>query len=428
MSIFINRRTLLKRFAGAAMLPMAMRVMNSEAATASQTILVVVELSGGNDGLNTIVPLQQYGAYVGLRPNVGLASSSLGLSFNASPSTAVGQGTQYAFHPAMGQNLQASGSPAMAGLPGLYQQGRLAIVVGAGLPDTDSQRFDHVCARDDWAIGKPNAWDLGGQGWLGLALDNASVGVLGPTASMTSTKLITKGAKYSGVVIGDQLADFPTGFYGSAFPVANFSSWLAQPDNASSAMAFSYALSRRTFKAAQAVATINSANGIGDYPYMNGGGSYFEQQLSAVAQLIRGGSGISGYVTELDGFDTHESQTSQHPALLSVLSGGLANFYAYLKKYNVSSNVVVMTISDFGRTPNDNTANGTDHGLASVAFVLGDKVNGGVYGAYPSLTQLDNGQLPVTVPYQNVISDVITAIGGNALSILGVSYPGLGFI
>jgi len=428
MSIFINRRTLLKRFASAAMLPMAMRVMNSEAATSSQTILVVVDLSGGNDGLNTIVPLQQYGAYAGLRPNVGLATSSLGLSFNSSPATGIGNGTQYAFHPAMGQNLQVNGSPAMGGLPSLYQQGRLAIVVGAGLPDTDSQRFDHECARDDWAVGKPNAWDLGGNGWLGLALDNANVGALGPTASMSSTKRLIKGVKYSGVVIGNRLADFPTGFFGSTFPIANWSSWLAKPIGNSAAMAYSHGLARRTFQAAQGVASINGADPIADYPYMSGGGSYFEQQLSAVAQLIRGGSGISGYVTELDGFDTHSGQTSAHPALLSNLSGGLANFYAYLKKYNVSSNVVIMTISDFGRTPQDNTSNGTDHGLASIAFILGDKVTGGVYGQYPSLTQLDDGQLPVTVPYQNVISDIITAIGGNAQSILGVSYPRLGFI
>ena len=117
-----------------------------------------------------------------------------------------------------------------------------------------------------------------------------------------------------------------------------------------------------------------------------------------------------------------------HPTLLSTLSGSLANFYAYLKQYNVSSNVVVMTISDFGRTPNDNTANGTDHGQASVALVLGDMVTGGVYGDYPSLTQLDSGQLSVTVPYQNVVSDIVTAIGGNAQQILGVSYPKLGFI
>jgi uncharacterized protein (DUF1501 family) len=428
MSIFINRRTLLKRVASAAMLPMAMRVMTSEAAAASQTILVVVDLSGGNDGLNTIVPLQQYGAYSGLRKNIGLAAPSLGLSFNSSPSTAIGSGTQYAFHPAMGHNLQKNGSPAMGGLPALYQQGRLAIVVGAGLPDTDSQRFDHACARDDWAVGKPNAWDFGGDGWLGLALDNASAGLLGPTASMTSTKLITKGQKYSGVVIGNQLSDFPTSFFGSAFPVSTSANWLAKPNTKSAAMAFSYGLSQRTFQAAQSVASINSTYSLADYPYLNGGGTYFEQQLSAVAQLIRGGAGVSGYVTELDGFDTHDNQTSQHPALLSNLSGGLANFYAYLKKYNVSSNVVIMTISDFGRTPHDNTANGTDHGLASVAFVLGDPVTGGVYGDYPSLTQLDEGQIPVTVNYQNIISDVVTKIGGNPQTILGQSYPRLGFI
>jgi len=90
---------------------------------------------------------------------------------------------------------------------------------------------------------------------------------------------------------------------------------------------------------------------------------------------------------------------------------------------------VIVTISDFGRTPHANLSFGTDHGAASVAFVLGDAVKGGVYGSYPSLSNFDaNGNLRVQVDFRNMLSDIILAMGGNAKAVLGETYPRLGFI
>ncbi len=107
----------------------------------------------------------------------------------------------------------------------------------------------------------------------------------------------------------------------------------------------------------------------------------------------------------------------------------LSQFYTYLHGKGLSGNVTIATISDFGRTPGANLSLGTDHGAASVAFVLGDRVKGGVYGNYPSLTKFDpNGNLAVNVDFRNVLSDLIGAMGGNAKTILGTTYPRLGFI
>jgi len=142
-----------------------------------------------------------------------------------------------------------------------------------------------------------------------------------------------------------------------------------------------------------------------------------------------GKSGIRGYVAVTYGFDTHSGQNNSHPGLVQDFSTSLQQFYTYLQQKKLSSNVLIVTISDFGRTSHANLSLGTDHGAASVAFVLGDMVKGGVYGDYPSLTKFDtNGNLVVNVDFRNMLSDVIQAMGGNAKTVLGTTYPKLGFI
>jgi uncharacterized protein (DUF1501 family) len=428
MAFILNRRSFVQKMTGAAMLPMALRTMTCEAAKASTTptILVVIELNGGNDGLNTIVPLNQYGAYSALRPSIGFPESHLTLTFNQSPG-AIGSGSQYAFNPAMGQNLQVGGSPAMPGLPAAYANGNLAIVVGTGLPDSDPQRDNHPCARADWYIGQPEGWSTGQYGWLGLALDNGVYGALGPSLSMADDTALLYGKKAKGITVGQNIRNFQMS-YPWGINNQSMSAWLTDSTNNSAASKFSLSVTQETLAAVQAVGPIVSSVNISDYVYMNGGGTGLEQQLASVAQLIRGQSGVLGYFTSFGNFDTHSDQLGEHANLLSTLSGAMANFYNYLKKYNVSSNVVIMTISDFGRTAQDNTGFGTDHGTAGVSFILGDKILGGVYGDYPSLTSLDQYQMAITVPFQNVISDIINGIGGNANQILGTNYARLGFI
>jgi uncharacterized protein (DUF1501 family) len=105
------------------------------------------------------------------------------------------------------------------------------------------------------------------------------------------------------------------------------------------------------------------------------------------------------------------------------------NFYEFLSSKNAATNVVVMTMTDFGRRPNVNLNFGTDHGGANVAFVFGDKVHGGTYGAYPSLTRFDpNGNLKINYDFRNVLSDLIYAMGGSGKDVLGETYHKIGFI
>ena len=113
--------------------------------------------------------------------------------------------------------------------------------------------------------------------------------------------------------------------------------------------------------------------------------------------------------------------------MLQQLSFSLLQFYTYLQKEGASKNVIIMTLSDFGRRPAANLDFGTDHGGATVSFVLGDPVTGGVYGTYPSLIKFDvNDNLKMNVDFRNVLSDLIVAMGGNPTPILGETWPSLG--
>ena len=162
-----------------------------------------------------------------------------------------------------------------------------------------------------------------------------------------------------------------------------------------------------------------------DYPVP----TWLDYQLRDIARLIVSGAGIRGYFATQGSYDTHSAQAQAQPMLLSGLSASLAQFYGYLQSKQAAGNVVIMTMSDFGRRPGANLDFGTDHGGASVSFVLGDRVNGGVYGRYPSLVRFDdNGNLKENVDFRNVLSDLIVSMGGNPSQILGQTWPSLGFV
>ena len=328
MQVLINRRSLMKRLAGAAMLPMVVRTMAAEAAAASNAILVVIDMQGGNDGLNTIVPITtaQFGAYAALRPHIGLSSSVLApMTFNQTYGK-IGQGSQFAFNPAMGLNYLAPGATPTAltnSLPQLYQEGRLAIIAGVGLPSNDSQRTNHACAQQDWYAGVPNAWAGTSNGWLGLALDGASAGKLGPTASMNGSTLMIQGKTHGGLVLGSLLSSFAPAYPSNTKEPLLYAQWLSTPASGGAALKFANSLASVTETAAANVATINTATSVADYPWMNSSAKdLLEVQLSSVAQLIIGGSGIRGYVTSREGFDTHDNQTADASLRCSPWSAG----------------------------------------------------------------------------------------------------------
>jgi len=421
----LSRRHILKGMGGLAMGPLFFRSFAAEAA-GTDAIVVAILMEGGNDGLNTVIPLGQYGTYTALRtpaqpPDSSLAlayseASLAALAFDPNPATPAGSATQFAFN------------PAMTAMRSLYATGHLAVIAGIGLPLAEIGSLNHGTAQQDWQTGRINLGDEAAPGWLGLTLDGTAAGVLGPTVSLGGSSILLTGAASQALTISAPLVCFVFNYSATDTWNALISASaqiLAIPGKSASA-AYDRSIVLGAQSAVSTVQAIAAAEPVADYPTP---ANYLDSQLREIARLILGGAGARGYCAVYGSFDTHSAQNQSQPQLLADVGTAMQNFYLYLRAHNASSNVVIVTMSDFGRRPGANLDFGTDHGAASVSFVLGDPVAGGVYGTYPDLTQLDvNGNLAVTVDFRNLLSDVIQYMGGNPTPILGETYPKLGFI
>ena len=156
----------------------------------------------------------------------------------------------------------------------------------------------------------------------------------------------------------------------------------------------------------------------------------FAKGLQVLAEVIVQGLGLRvGYVT-IGGFDTHGEQANTHAKLLQDLAEGLAAFYADLAAHQAADNVVVMTWSEFGRRVEENASSGTDHGTAAPLFVLGNAVQGGVYGEPPDLNRLDShGNLNFTMDFRSVYATVLDRwLGAPSAAVLGGTFADQGFL
>lgn len=420
--MLIKRRHVLGSLGGMAMVPLLFESLMAEE-TAGNTILVCIYMQGGNDGLNTVVPLAQYGQYYKLRtpatppPGQNMAYSLDDLSlmaFDSNPATDPLNATEFAF------------APSMVAMRDLYSTGNLAVINGVGLPLAEINGLSHSNATMDWMTGQINIGLIQPLGWLGQTLDPIKGGSLGPSASMSGNTPLLIGAKSSPMVINPPMDYFNVGYSNSDDRTKLEAMYKAISEvTAASASGKLDAKIMETgltdIKVVQELAKKEKAS---TYPLQ----SWLDYQLRDIGRLIAGGSGVRGYFASIGSFDTHTEQELSQPTLLSQLGEAMVNFYEYLSAQGVEKNVVVMTLSDFGRRPYANLDFGTDHGAASVGFVFGNMVKGGTYGTYPSLKAFDpNGNLRVNVDFRNVLSDLITAMGGNPVPILG-TWPSLGFI
>ncbi len=426
---FTRRQFLCGATAATFAMPAFMRGVAAEAA--GNTILVSILLDGGCDGLNTVVPLNQYGIYSQLRKIPGTSQylsvlesdvATAGTAFEANYTVPSANAVNYAFH------------PNMTALRALYGNGKMAVVLGVGLPPADRNRTSHEVAKFDWATGTINKLGYTNLGWLGQTFDALGAsGALPPTVSVNySSPTILRGAKTHPLVLGGDISGFTIACGSAGADCAARLGALATNDTLATPQIgaeFARALATETTLFVKTVNQYATAVPGADYPAP--GRSSLKNQLKQVARLIRAGSPSRAYFASQGGYDTHSNQNGvgAHPDLVGDLSDAMGQFYAYLQSKGVSQRVVVMTMTDFGRRPQANSTAGTDHGTASVSFVIGDRVTGGVYGNYPDLTKLDtNSNVVVQIDFRNHISDLITALGADPKPIVGTTYPKLGFI
>jgi len=356
-----------------------------------ERVLVVVQLAGGNDGLNTLIPFRD-DAYYKARPKIGIArTKSLKIA------------DDFALHPEVGD------------LRKLYDAGELAVVPNVGYPNPNRSHFR---ATEIWETATPEKDVL--TGWVGRYFDAECRGVPSP-------------------MLGLQLGEKPAMTFahpkGRAVTLTNPSlfKWddatgqamerlnrVATTDNP--ALDFLQRTGNDTLSLSRKIQdALKDGKSGAEYAPFN-----FSQSLKVVAQMIAAEVPTRVYYVSLGGFDTHTTQTGRHAGLLQELSQGIGSFVADLKALGHLDRTLVMSFSEFGRRVSENEQQGTDHGTAGVMFLAGGKVKAGVHGSRPDLSDLDEGDLKFKTDFRSVYSAVLKDwFAADASKVLGAEFKHL---
>ncbi len=363
-------------------------------AATSGRVLVLIQLNGGNDGLNTVIPLDQYSALSAARSNILIPQASV-LKLT-------------------GTNLTGL-NPAMTGIRDMYDNGLVNIVQGVSYPDPN---FSHFRATDIWNTAS-DANQYLNTGWLGRYLDNSYSGFPSgyPNTTMPDPLAIQIGTGVSPVVNGPNVSmGMAISDINSFYNIVNGTVNPAPNTPAGHELTFIRYISQQTQQYTSVIqaAAGNAANLSTKYPAT---GNSLSDQLKIVARLIAGGLQTPVYVVSMGSFDTHALQVDPtdhtvgtQATLLGQLSTAVNAFYDDLKLLNVDNRVAAMTFSEFGRRILSNASGGTDHGTSEPVMVFGPGVNPGFIGTNPvipaSVTVNDN--LAIQHDYRDVYSAVLS--------------------
>ncbi len=370
----------------------------------NKKILIFVQLAGGNDGMSTVVPASD--------PVYRSSRSTIGLKEDEVLPLAEGFGLH----------------PALTGLKGIWDSGKLAVVRGVGYPN---QNYSHFKSMAIWQGGDPEM--KLDNGWLGRTLEKLesdqhdpflgfNIGNSTPD-EMRTPKIAVPSVKNPndyGVKVGGKLVA-PTEprtatmlklyeTYPSTSPYG-----VLLETTAESAVSSSQLLQNAAKTYVPAV----------EYPDTS-----FAAGLSVLAEAVIADLGMRvGHVT-LGGFDTHNNQVSEHQDLMETLDGGLTAFYNDLQAHGKADDVLVLTWSEFGRRVAQNGNGGTDHGAGSMCFALGNSVKKGLYGDAPNLAALvDNGNVPYTTDFRRVYATIMDRwLGVPSQELLGGRWDPLEFL
>ncbi len=382
-------------------------------------ILVIVQMTGGNDGLNTVFPMDQYSKLMTARSNILM------------PDTA----------PLILGSTQTGIHPAMTGLKSLYDDHKLAVVQSVGYT---SQNFSHFRSTDIWTTGADSTKVLS-TGWGGRYLEYAFPGYPDayPSAAMPDPLAIQIGSNLSPALQGYEISTgqtVPTSFSGSITSLLSYTNTNTPSGNVGTELAF---LRNQQAYANQYASRIVSAwnGGTNMATYATTSTSSIAQQLKIVARLIKGGLQTKIYWVSLGSFDTHANQvvtsdktTGTHATMLASMSDAIAAFQSDLLQMSLEDRVVGFTFSEFGRRIKSNGSTGTDHGAAAPMFVFGSKVNWGVIGSNPVIptNATTSDQVAMQFDFHKIYASILQnwfcVPQGNAETILGDTAVPLGAI
>jgi uncharacterized protein (DUF1501 family) len=415
-----KRREFLKRSAcmtGATLFFPQLLVRQTPAQTSAsgRKIFVVVQFFGGNDGLNTVIPYDN-ARYFALRPTLAVKETEL--KDEQGRSTIISE--RFGFHPAMGDIKQ------------LYDQGKVAVVLGAGYPNMTESHFlgERIwsTARTDGALDK---------GWLGKYADLALAGQSSLAAVAIAPYVPQPAALRANRTVPTlepanlERLNFQTDF--RHFPADGnnrINSFRALQDRYAQGESFVGALAKNGLNAIETADRLKMAQ-----TNNAGAGKYSGDRLAVAfrlaAQLIKLTPDVNLVYLTLLGFDLHARQKEMHAALLSYFSKGIKAFYDDLRESGLAENLLILQWSEFGRRPDENSSAGTDHGTAGHLFIIGDPVQGGLYGDQPSLAaaDLDFGQMRFGVDFRRVYATILDRwLEVDSRLILNATFENLGFL
>jgi uncharacterized protein (DUF1501 family) len=399
-----NRRFFLHKgalaLAGTTTIPgFLIRSVLAEAAPAPNPRLVVIFQRGAADGLNIVVPYREKNYYA-LRPGIAIP-----------PDKVIDLDGFFGLH------------PSMAAFKPLYDQGHLAIVHAAGSPDMSRSHFD---AQDYMESGTPGVKNTD-DGWLNRALQSQD---LRKHQEHTAFRALALGANVPRTLAGkipaialNNVNDFTVGGRGAA-PTPAAAAFEAM--YGTSGDRIFHSTGEETFDAVKMLRAANPAQYKpapgADYP-----SSEFGNSMKQIAQLLKANLGVEAAFTDVNGWDTHHNQGSINGQLANRLSDFSTSIAAFWRDLgDDAANVIIVTMSEFGRTARENGTGGTDHGHANAMFVLGANVKGGrVHVRWPGLAheQLNEGRdLALTTDYRQVLGELVTrALGAINLDLV---FPG----
>jgi uncharacterized protein (DUF1501 family) len=367
------------------------------AAPGNDTVLVVVELTGGNDGLNTVIPYAD-DLYHKARPTL-----------RQTKQTVIRLDDHVGLH------------PGLQGFRPLWDDGHLAVVQGVGYPNPDRSHFE---AMDIWQSADPKRMTR--TGWLGRAsaeIKDGSGGVPILHVGASRLPLALVGAPQGGAVSVGEQNTFRLEMGGEADRQAarrRLLEDLSNPAGSGEEDLLSF-VQRRQLQTLTAVEHLREL--LEGSNAARGWGTGLQQKLQLVAGLIARGFGTRIFYVSLDGFDTHADQAPSHQRLMAELSGAVSQFFQSLGQSGHDKRVRVMTFSEFGRRVHENNSRGTDHGAASCLFVAGPSVKGGVVGKHPSLADLDADDLKFHTDFRQVYATLLDGwLGCDSRTVLGVKW------
>ena len=370
----------------------------------SDRVLVLVQLNGGNDGLNTVIPLEFYDAYHAARTNIAIPEDKI-LKLNGFDATGL--------------------NPAMPELQNLFNDGKLTIVQGVSYPQPN---FSHFRATDIWLTGADPGQILP-TGWAGRYLneqfphfpeDYPNVNMPDPLAIQIGS-LVSPALQGPALTMGMAISN-PNSFY----DLINERTASAPATRAGDQLAYIREMSVKTDQYAGVIKTAAQKVTRQSDKYPTAGKNPLADQLKIVARLVAGGLKTKIYLVSMGGFDTHARQTDAndtttgvHAKLLAKLSEAIGAFQEDLRFLQVEDRVVGMTFSEFGRRIRSNASGGTDHGTAAPVLLFGSNLQSGIIGGNPILpaNSTVNDNIPMIHDFRALYSSLLEKWFGVGVSV-----------